>query len=394
MNININMNIKTTKLKIMKYNLIERWLKLITFKGVTKRFDDFVAVDDLTVHFEAGETNVLIGPSGCGKTTTLRMINRLTEPSEGTILMDGIDISKVDAVELRRNIGYVIQQVGLFPHMNIGENVGLVPYLKEYPEAKREQRIEELLKLVDMPASKFFYRYPNELSGGQQQRIGVARALAADPDIILMDEPFGALDPITRSTLQEEFLSMQDKIKKTVIFVTHDMDEALKIADKILIMKDGKILQHDSPLEIIKNPCHGFVEEFIGKERLLKKPKYINAKDIMIKNPVTIRPERTLAQALEKMRQNKVDSLMIVDEADKFIGLITADDIIENIESVETVLEIAKTEVRYVSGDDNINTVLSIMAQERVGYVPVVSDKNELEGLITRSSLVNVLGNV
>lgn len=365
---------------------------MITFQNVTKKFDEFVAVDDLTVHFKPGETNVLIGPSGCGKTTTLRMINRLIEPSQGNILINGTDIGEMNPVELRRNIGYVIQQIGLFPHMSIAENVGLVPFLKDYPEAKRKQRIEELLEFVDMPASKFSNRYPNELSGGQQQRIGVARALAADPDIMLMDEPFGALDPITRCTLQEEFLSMQDKIQKTVVFVTHDMDEALKLADNILIMKDGKVLQYDSPMEILRNPCHGFVEEFIGKERLLKKPEYINVKDIMIKHPVTINPERTLAQAMEKMRQRKVDSLMVVDSMGRFVGLVTASDVLDNIDKVDRVYDIARTEIHYVSGEDNISTVLSIMAHDNVGYVPVVGNKETLEGLITRSSLVNVLG--
>ncbi|HHY14383.1 MAG TPA: betaine/proline/choline family ABC transporter ATP-binding protein, partial [Thermoanaerobacterales bacterium] len=253
---------------------------MISFRNVTKKFGDFVAVDNISADFKSGETIVLIGPSGCGKTTTLRMINRLIEPTKGTISINGTDISKVNPVELRRNIGYVIQQIGLFPHMSIAQNIGLVPYLKNYPEAKRKKRIEELLELVDMPVSEFYDRYPNELSGGQQQRIGVARALAADPEIILMDEPFGALDPITRSALQDEFMEMQDKLGKTIVFVTHDMNEALKLADKIAIMKDGEILQFDSPEQIIRNPAHGFVEDFIGKERLLKQPEFINVEDV------------------------------------------------------------------------------------------------------------------
>lgn len=367
---------------------------MISFKNVTRKFGNFCAVDDLTVDFESGETIVLIGPSGCGKTTTLRMINRLIEPTKGNIYINETDINKINPVELRRNIGYVIQQIGLFPHMNIAQNIGLVPYLKNYPESKRNQRVEELLEFVGMPSSEFYHRYPNELSGGQQQRIGVARALAADPDIILMDEPFGALDPITRSTLQDELLEMQDKLKKTIVFVTHDMDEALKLADKIAIMKDGKVLQYDTPEQILRNPSHGFVEEFIGKDRLLKRPEYISVKDIMIKNPVTIQPERTLTQAMERMRQQKVDSLMVVDSSGKFIGLTTANDVLENFDNAEKVFEITRTEVHHVTEDANVSQVLSIMAQERVGYVPVISDKNKLTGLITRSSLVNVLGSV
>jgi len=365
---------------------------LISFKNVTKKFGEQIAVDNLTIDLPSSEITVLIGPSGCGKTTTLRMINRLIEPTEGVIYINGTDISKVDPVELRRNIGYVIQQIALFPHMTIAQNVGLVPYLKNWPEAKRKERIEELLEMVGMPPSKFYNRYPDELSGGQQQRIGVARALAADPDIILMDEPFGALDPITRATLQDELLDMQDKLGKTIVFVTHDMDEALKLANKIAIMKDGKVLQYDTPEQLLKNPAHGFVEEFIGRDRLLKRPELIKVKDIMITEPVTILPERTLTQALEKMRREKVDSLMVVDRSEKFIGLVTANDVLQSFDKVEKISEIVKTEVYYVNEDANVSQVLSIMAQKQVGYVPVVSSDNRLVGLVTRSSLVNVLG--
>ena len=365
---------------------------MISFKGVTKRFGNFVAVDDLTVDFQAGETIVLIGPSGCGKTTTLRMINRLIEPSEGSISINGTDIAKIDPVELRRNIGYVIQQIGLFPHMNIAQNIGLVPYLKNHPESKRKKRVEELLEFVGMPPSEFYHRYPNELSGGQQQRIGVARALAADPDIILMDEPFGALDPITRSTLQDELLEMKDELNKTIIFVTHDINEALKLADKIAIMREGQILQFDSPEDILRNPSHGFVEEFIGRDRLLKRPEFINVRDIMIKEPVTILPERTLTQALERMHQQKVDSLMVVDRSGKFIGLTTSNDVLDNFDNAKRVSQITQTDVHHVNEDANVSQVLSIMAKERVGYVPVIGKDNGLAGLITRSNLVNVLG--
>ncbi|WP_213975209.1 ABC transporter ATP-binding protein [Tepidanaerobacter acetatoxydans] len=365
---------------------------MISFKNVTKKFGEQIAVDNLTIDLPSGEITVLIGPSGCGKTTTLRMINRLIEPTEGVIYINGTDISKAEPVELRRNIGYVIQQIALFPHMTIAQNVGLVPYLKNWPEAKRKERIEELLEMVGMPPSKFYNRYPDELSGGQQQRIGVARALAADPDIILMDEPFGALDPITRATLQDELLDMQDKLGKTIVFVTHDIDEALKLANKIAIMKDGKVLQYDTPEQLLKNPAHGFVEEFIGRDRLLKRPELIKVKDIMITEPVTILPERTLTQALEKMRREKVDSLMVVDRSEKFIGLVTANDVLQSFDKAEKISEIVKTEVYYVNEDANVNQVLSIMAQKQVGYVPVVSSDNKLVGLVTRSSLVNVLG--
>lgn len=366
---------------------------MISFKNVTKTFDGFHAVHDLSIDFADGETTVLIGPSGCGKTTTLRMINRLIEPTEGSISIDGSDISKVDPVKLRRNIGYVIQQIALFPHMTIAQNVGIVLYLKNWSESKRAKRIEELLELVGMPPSEFSHRFPNELSGGQQQRIGVARALAADPEIILMDEPFGALDPITRFTLQDELLDMQDKIKKTIIFVTHDMDEALKIADKIVVMKEGKVLQFDSPRELLKNPAHGFVEEFIGKDRLLRQPELIDVVDIMIKKPVTIYPDRNLSRALERLRQRRVDSLMVVDRNNgEFIGLVTANKIMQNFDSADTISEIVTTGVHTVNEDAKASQALAIMSQAQVGYIPVLDNNRKLIGLITRSSLVNVLG--
>ena len=366
---------------------------MITFEHLTKKFNGTTAVDDLNVELQTGEITVLIGPSGCGKTTTLRMINRLIEPTEGSISIDGKDISESDPVSLRRNIGYVIQQTGLFPHMSIAQNIGLVPYVEKWDEEKRKSRIEELLEFVGMPAADFYDRYPNELSGGQQQRVGVARALAADPEIILMDEPFGALDPITRVTLQDELLKMQETIEKTIVFVTHDMDEALKLADKIAIMQDGKIIQYDTPEQILRNPANEFVKEFIGNDRILKQPEYINVKDIMIKNPVTIRPERTLAVSLEKMRQQRVDSLMVVDRTRTFLGLITVNNIHDHFNQAETIGEILGKDFHYVNEEANVSEVLSLMAENNIGYVPVIDNDRHLLGLITRSSLVNVLGN-
>lgn len=364
---------------------------MIRFDQVYKKFDDFVAVDNLSIDIHQGEFVVLIGPSGCGKTTTLRMINRLIEPTSGHIYINDVDIGKMDAVELRRSIGYVIQQIALFPHMSIAENIGLVPYLKQWPEEKRKNRVEVLLELVGMPASQFFYRYPHELSGGQQQRIGVARALAADPDIILMDEPFGAVDPITRKVLQDELVKLQDELQKTIIFVTHDMDEAIKMANKIAIMKDGKVLQYDTPEKLLRNPAHGFVEEFIGRGRLFQRPELILVKEIMI-SPVTISPERTLTQALEAMRHYKVDSLMVVDRPGKLIGIITARDIHRSFDSAGKIREIMSTKLIYVPEDHNVSQVLSVMAQEKIGCVPVIDAHDILVGLVTRASLVNVLG--
>ncbi len=243
---------------------------MLTLENVSKTYrGGKKAVNNVNLKIAKGEFICFIGPSGCGKTTTMKMINRLIEPSAGKIFIDGENIMDQDPVELRRKIGYVIQQIGLFPHMTIQQNISLVPKLLKWPEQQRKERARELLKLVDM-GPEYLDRYPHELSGGQQQRIGVLRALAAEPPLILMDEPFGALDPITRDSLQEEFKKLQKTLHKTIVFVTHDMDEAIKLADRIVILKAGEIVQVGTPDDILRNPADEFVEEFIGKERLIQ----------------------------------------------------------------------------------------------------------------------------
>lgn len=288
---------------------------ILTFEHVSKIYKGQKrAVDDLNFQIEKGEFIVLIGPSGCGKTTTMKMINRLIEPTEGTIFLNGENIMHMDPVKLRRQIGYVIQQIGLFPHMTIEQNISLVPRLLKWSSDKQKERAKELLSLVDMTPD-YLNRYPNELSGGQQQRIGVLRALAADQPLILKDEPFGALDPITRDSLQTEFKKLQRKLKKTIVFVTHDMDEAIKLADRIVIMKDGRVVQFDTPDEILRNPANEFVEEFIGKERLSQVRPHIQTVDqIMNPAPVTVTPNVSLTEAIKIMKQRRVDSLLVVDQ--------------------------------------------------------------------------------
>lgn len=243
---------------------------MIAFHNVAKSIGDVSIIKGMDLQIEAGELFVLIGPSGCGKTTTMKMINRLIEPSAGRIDINGADISKADPVELRRNIGYVIQQIGLFPHMTIGQNVALVPKLKKMEKAQYEKKVDELLDMVGLDPKVFKDRYPAELSGGQQQRVGVIRAMAADPPIILMDEPFSALDPISREQLQDELVRLQRTIKKTIVFVTHDMDEAIKIADRICIMNNGSVVQLDTPNRLLQRPANEFVADFIGVKRLRK----------------------------------------------------------------------------------------------------------------------------
>src|SRR6202140_3321167 len=246
---------------------------MIRLEGVSKRYPGGqVAVRDLTIEFHTGQLTMLVGPSGCGKTTTLKMINRLIEPTEGRIFHDEQDVTHVDPVALRLRMGYVIQNVGLFPHLSIADNVATVPRLLGWDKKRIQQRVTELLELVGLDPKQFARRYPSELSGGQRQRVGVARALGADPPILLMDEPFGAIDPIVRLRLQHELLRLQEVVRKTIVFVTHDIDEAVRLGDRVALFADGgRLAQYDTPAELLLNPRTGFVEEFLGDNLLLRR---------------------------------------------------------------------------------------------------------------------------
>jgi len=244
---------------------------VIALRDVTKRYGETTAVDRVSFEVPAGEVCVLIGPSGCGKTTTLRMINRLIEPTSGTIEIDGRDVMSVRPEELRRHIGYVIQSVGLFPHLTVAENVATVPKLLGWEKRRYEPRVRELLEIVGLPPAEYAEAYPRQLSGGQAQRVGVARALAADPPLLLMDEPFGAVDPLTRERLQAQFARIQRELRKTVIFVTHDVDEAIKLGDRIALMRSGRLEQYDTPETLLDHPASKFVHDFMGADRALKR---------------------------------------------------------------------------------------------------------------------------
>lgn len=364
---------------------------MIEFKNVSKSFKNTDVLKNINLTINDGEFLVLIGPSGCGKTTSLKMINKLITPTSGTILINGEDISKKNTIELRRNIGYVIQQTGLFPHMTIGQNIELVPFLNKWSPEDSRKKSKELLDLVGLDPDKYIDRFPDELSGGQQQRVGVARALAVNPDIILMDEPFSALDPITRNTLQEEVFKLQQELKKTIVFVTHDMDEAIKLGDKICIMKDGDIVQYDNPENILRNPEKGFVENFIGANRLWNKPEFIKAEDIMIKNPITSSSNRTVLQAIRIMQSNKVDSLLIVDNYNKLLSIVTSKDVREHMDSPNLKIgSFMPKDLVYVYNDDSISTVLKSINEHNVGFIPVVDKFGLLQGLVTKSSLITL----
>ena len=300
---------------------------MIELRGVTKRYPNgTVAVDDLSLDVGAGEVCVLVGPSGCGKTTTMKMVNRLIEPSSGQILVDGRDVMSVDPVWLRRGIGYVIQQVGLFPHMTIGDNVGTVPRLLGWDKRRVRERVDELLDLVGLPASEFRHRYPDELSGGQRQRVGVARALGADPPVLLMDEPFGAIDPVTRARLQQEFLRLQRAVRKTVVFVTHDIDEAVLVGDRIAVLRQGgRLEQYDTPAALLANPATAIVAEFVGGDRALKRLGVTTIDVNALEDPPVVRPDAPPAETRRAIDGGGYGFAVAVDADGRLRGWLRSD---------------------------------------------------------------------
>ncbi|MCJ7842729.1 betaine/proline/choline family ABC transporter ATP-binding protein [Lederbergia sp. NSJ-179] len=368
---------------------------MIKFENVKKQYKDgFVAINNINLEVEKGELVTLIGPSGCGKTTTMRMINRLTEPSGGRILINGEDTANADPVELRRNIGYVIQQIGLFPHMTIEQNISLVPKLKKANVDQTKKRVDELLDLVGLDPSTFKKRYPSELSGGQQQRIGVIRALAAEPDIILMDEPFSALDPISREQLQDDIVNLQEEIQKTIVFVTHDMDEAIKIANRIVIMKEGEIVQVDTPERILRRPANDFVKGFIGEDRLNQGMTLPTARDMMYTEVVTSTPKRGLASALHIMREKRVDNLFVTDKSKHFYGVATLESLKQNYRNEDLVVsDIMKINVKTLAADAILTDVAEIFTESNTGAIPVVED-GKLIGIVTRTSMMRGLADM
>lgn len=349
---------------------------MLEFRNIVKKFKETLVINDISFSVKKGELVVLIGESGCGKTTTLKMINRLIDPTSGTILINGEDIAKKDVISLRRNMGYVIQQTGLFPHMSVKENIEIIPKVSKINAKKIKDKTLELMEMIGMNPDEFLERYPIELSGGQQQRIGVARAFAMDPEIILMDEPFSALDPITRASLQEELINIQTHMKKTIIFVTHDMSEAIKIADRICIMNNGKILQYDTPENIMKNPINDFVSRFVGKNRIWSSPELIKVKDIMIESPITIQPKASLFQCMEKMREHKIDSLMVVElHTNKLLGIIKAKHIQPYKNRNIEVEKIMKKDFSHALPEESIVEVLKLINDTQESTLPIVNEK-------------------
>lgn len=368
---------------------------MIEFQHVSKFYKGGkVAVDDINLSFDKGEFICFIGTSGSGKTTSMRMLNRMTDPSKGKILIDGQDIQKINPVELRRQIGYVIQNIGLMPHMTIRENIVLVPKLLKVPAEERNKIAEKMIDLVELPR-EMLDRYPNELSGGQQQRIGVVRALAANQDIILMDEPFGALDPITRDSLQDLVKDLQERLGKTIVFVTHDMDEALKLANKIAIMSEGKVIQFDTPDNILRHPANEFVEELIGEDRLLQaKPDFTTVDEVMLNSAITITPEKSLQEAIKLMREKRVDTLLVVDNSHVLKGFIDVETLDQQRGKASSVGDILNKDVFFVQKTALLRDALQRILKRGLKYVPVVDEQKRVVGILTRASLVDIVYDV
>jgi len=359
---------------------------VITFEHVTKRYPDgTVAVDDLSLVVPEGEIVVLVGPSGCGKTTTMRLVNRMIEATSGRVLMSGKDVREQDPAQLRRGIGYVIQQIGLFPHRTIRQNIATVPELVGWDRRRTADRVDELMELVGLPAETAD-RYPSELSGGQRQRVGVGRALAADPPVMLMDEPFGAVDPIVRTRLQDEFLRLQADVRKTIVFVTHDIDEAIKMGDRIAILAEGGVLQqYAEPRELLADPRNEFVADFLGAERGLKRLALIDVSEVTAEPGPVAYPGDTSEHAAEVARSHGSDWVVVVEPDSRRLGGWVS------VHELEPGSLVSDAPVRsfalQVSSTDSLRAALNAMVTSRTGVAVRVSDGGVYEGMITQELL-------
>jgi osmoprotectant transport system ATP-binding protein len=362
---------------------------MIRLENLSKVFpaQDEPAVDDLSMDIYEGEIVVLVGPSGCGKTTTMKMINRLIEPSSGRIFLQGEDVTKVNSDNLRRRIGYVIQQIGLFPHMTIADNIATVPKMLGWDKERTSRRIDELLETVGIDRS-YRDRYPKELSGGQRQRIGVARAMAADPPVLLMDEPFGAIDPITRDRLQDEFLRLQREIRKTIVFVTHDIDEAIKMGDRIAILKQqSKIAQYDTPEKILTDPADDFVADFIGGGASIKRLSLSTVEDIEPADWPVANLSDGYEHVQEKMRSTEKGYVLLLDDGDRPSRWVSAED----IEHDAPLEEAGRPAVAIVEASSSLYTTLDTMITSYKGSAIVVDEEGRYQGVVDFDTVLEAI---
>ena len=354
----------------------------IVFDNVTKTYSGqkVPAVDGLSLTVPAGEIVMFIGPSGCGKTTTLKMINRLHEPTSGTITIGGEDIRSKNATELRRTIGYVIQGGSLFPHMTVGDNIALVPGLLKWDKRRISERVDDLLELVGLDPKRYRDRYPKELSGGQQQRVGVARGLAADPPVLLMDEPFGAVDPITRQRLQDELMSIQEELQKTIVCVTHDIDEAVKLGDRILLLRDGaQIAQYDTPTTLLANPADEFVEDFIGAGSSLKQLSLSRVDELELQSPVLAAVGDDGRAAAEAARAGGQNDVIVLDSRRRPVGWYS----LKEASRMPRLPDHTEQDISVIDRRSTINDALDSMLASTHGGVLVTGRRDEFLGVVT-----------
>jgi osmoprotectant transport system ATP-binding protein len=367
---------------------------MIEYRHIHKAYDGKDIIKDLNLTINDGEFVVLIGPSGCGKTTTLKMLNRLIQNESGEILINGQDIKNLSVTKLRTGIGYVIQQIGLFPNMTVEQNISVVPNLLKWEKTKIKDRVKELLAMVDMPYEEHAHKYPNQLSGGQQQRIGVLRALAAKPPILLMDEPFGALDPITRDALQDEIKILQKKLNITIIFVTHDMGEAIKLGDTIVFMDKGKIIQQASPEDMLSNPESTIVRQFLGKHLVNPCTPTLTCADILRPKVFSVNTKRKTLECLELMKNQNIDALVVLDEDRHYLGFVTVGDISEKGIPGHSIKELIRLDRPTFYISDDAKDAVDIILKDNLSFVVVLKEDQTVAGIITKSSVAKSLSQV
>ena len=364
---------------------------MLRFEHVSLSYGSQKIIDDISFEIAEGQMAVLIGSSGCGKPTTLKMINRLIEPTSGKIYINGKDIAAQDRVELRRHIGYVIQQIGLFPNMTVAQNICVVPNLLKYSKEACDKIVHELLELVNLPYEQYAHKYPSEMSGGQQQRIGILRALAASPPIVLMDEPFSALDPMTRRTLQQEVRSLQQKLNKTFVFVTHDMEEALDLADVIIFMDHGRIVQMAPPEEMLARPASGLIQDFLGKFINTPSHKALTAADFMRTGVYTVSLHRGTNECVRKMQRYNVDTLIVVDDAGRYAGTVSIADIRLNGHVVTDIAPLVRAATPTVHSGDDAKGCFEQLISSGASYLVVLGEAEQVEGIITKTSMASAM---
>lgn len=364
---------------------------MLRFDHVSLSYGTQKILNDISFEIQEGQFAVFIGPSGCGKTTTLKMINRLIQPDSGHIYLGNKDIASIDRYELRRHTGYVIQQIGLFPNMTVAQNICVVPKLLKWPKDQCDQIVHDLLDMVDMPYDQYAHKYPGEMSGGQQQRIGILRALAASPPVVLMDEPFSALDPMTRRSLQLEVKNLQQKLNKTIVFVTHDMEEALDLADVIVFMNQGEIVQIAPPEEMLENPATDQIKEFLGKHQTGPDPASLTVDQFMRTGIITVKENRGVNECVSRMQHHNVDTLLVVDENRRYQGTVSIADIRLTGHVVKSIGPLVRCTTPTVHVGDNAKECFEQLISSGFPYLVVLKEDETVAGIVTKTSMASAM---